>query len=49
LSSTVSICELLINVVIVSKPKALSGLGQKGMQSDVPLDTRGTDIVTVGE
>lgn len=29
LSGTVSICELLINVVIDNKPKMLTGLGQK--------------------
>jgi len=38
----VSRSELLINVVMVSKPKALLGLSQKGKQSDVPLNTRGT-------
>jgi hypothetical protein len=38
----VSISELLINVVTISKPKALSGLSPKGMQSDVSFATRNT-------
>ena len=50
MGSMVSKCELLINVVISNKPKALSGLSQNGMQSDAPFDTRGTRTdMTAGE
>ena len=46
----VSACELPINVVIRSKPKALLGLSQNGTQSDAPFDTRCTRInMTAGE
>jgi hypothetical protein len=45
----VSECELLINVVISSKPKALSGLGQKAY-SRLSLSYVGTHgLTTVGE
>ena len=33
----VSGCELLINVVNLDKPKTLTGLGQIGMRSVIPL------------
>ena len=45
----VSKCELLINVVISSKPKALSGLSQKAY-SRLSLSCVGTHgLTTVGE
>ena len=45
----VSISELLINVVTISKPKALSGLSQKACSRmfRLPLGTHGQ--VTAGE
>ena len=46
---SVSECELLINVVIRSKPKALSGLSQKA-SSRMSLSCVGTHgLTTVGE
>jgi hypothetical protein len=49
LGSTVSECELLINVVMSSKPKALLGLSQKAY-SRLSLSYVGTHgLTTVGE
>jgi hypothetical protein len=42
LGSMVSRSELLINVVTVSKPKALLGLSPKGKQSDFSFNARDT-------
>jgi len=49
LGSMVSGSELLINVVIVSKPKALLGLSQKASSRMSRLTLGHTDNVTAGE